>query len=293
LTIVLKKEFFRLKRTKLPLSLIILDIDYFKKYNDTYGHQGGDECLKEIAETIKKVVQRSTDYVTRYGGEEFAIILPETNSNSALKLAERVRKSVEDLNIPHISSAIKNSVTISLGVATVYKDTITAPEQIISLADIALYNAKEDGRNKTNVAVINLLNSNTSSHISLLWDKNDESGNILIDEEHKTLLNISNRLINAITNKYSKEDCMLIIKELIDSLVLHFTDEEDVFFKTAYPLAKQHKKLHEELIKQAYMILEKFEHEDLNLKELTDFLIYDVIEHHLVVEDKTFSLIFL
>ena len=149
----------------------MLDIDYFKKYNDTYGHQGGDECLKMIAKTIKNIVQRSTDYVTRYGGEEFAIILPETNSNSALKLAEKVRKAVEDLNILHESSTIKNTVTISLGIATVYKDTLTAPEQIITLADIALYNAKEDGRNKTNVAVINLLNSNTSSHINLIWDK--------------------------------------------------------------------------------------------------------------------------
>ena len=223
-----------------------------------------------------------------FGGEEFAIILPETNSNSALKLAEKVRKAVEDLNILHESSTIKNTVTISLGVATVYKDTITAPEQIITLADIALYNAKEDGRNKTNVAVINLLNSNISSHINLIWDKNDESGNILIDEEHKTLLNISNRLINAITNKYEKDDCMLIINELIDSLTLHFSDEEDVFFKTTYPLAEHHKNLHKMLIDQAHSILKKYEHEDLNLKELTDFLIYDVIEHHLVVEDKTF-----
>lgn len=284
----LKKEFFRMKRTNLPLSLIILDIDYFKKYNDTYGHQGGDECLKKIAETIKTIIQRTTDFVTRYGGEEFAIILPETNSNSALKMAEKVRKAVENLKIPHMSSTVKNSVTISLGVATVYKDTVTAPEQIITLADIALYNAKESGRNKTNVAVINLLNSNTSSHINLIWDKNDESGNILIDEEHKTLLNISNRLINAMTNKYSKDECIIIIKELIDSLTLHFNDEEELFMKTSYPLGKYHKNLHEELIKKSRVILKKYEDEDLTLKELIDFLVYDVIEHHLVVEDKTF-----
>lgn len=284
----LKKEFFRLKRTNLPLSLIMLDIDYFKKYNDTYGHQGGDDCLIKIATAIKNVVQRNTDFITRYGGEEFAIILPETNSNSALKLAEKVRKSIENLNIPHTSSTIKNSVTISLGVATVYKDTITAPEQIITLADIALYNAKEDGRNRTNVAVINLLNSNTTSHINLIWDKNDESGNILIDEEHKTLLNISNRLINAITNKYSKNDSITIIKELIDSLSSHFKDEEEVFSKTTYPLVEYHTSLHQELIKKSNVILKKYEYEDLTLKELIDFLVYDVIEHHLVVEDKTF-----
>ena len=81
---------------------------------------------------------------------------------------------------------------------------------------------------------------------------------------------------------------MLIINELIDSLTLHFSDEEDVFFKTTYPLAEHHKNLHKMLIDQAHSILKKYEHEDLNLKELTDFLIYDVIEHHLVVEDKTF-----
>jgi dihydroorotase len=92
------------------------------------------------------------------------------------------------------------------------------------------------------------LNSNISSLFNLIWDKNDESGNTLIDEEHKTLLNIANRLIHAVNKKYSKEDCLAIINELIDSLTLHFSDEEDIFFKTTYPLAEHHKNLHKMLI---------------------------------------------
>ena len=141
---VLKKEIERAKRYKRPLSLIIFDIDRFKRINDTYGHKVGDEVLRELAKVIKSII-RKTDFLVRWGGEEFVILAPETDLDGALKLAEKLRQTVEKHQFP----TVKN-VTISLGVAQ-YIDEET-PEEFIIRADTALYKAKENGRNRVEVA---------------------------------------------------------------------------------------------------------------------------------------------
>jgi len=141
---VLKKEIERVKRYKRPLSLIIFDIDHFKRINDTYGHKVGDEVLKELAKVIKKSV-RKTDFVARWGGEEFVILALETDLEGAFKLAEKIRKTVEEHEFP----TVKN-VTVSLGVAQ-YIDG-ESPEDFIIRADMALYKAKEGGRNRVELA---------------------------------------------------------------------------------------------------------------------------------------------
>lgn len=144
----LHTEFFRLKRTGLELSLIMMDVDLFKNYNDSYGHVAGDECLRRLAEVFLRMVMRAPDIVARYGGEEFVIILPSTNSQGATELAERIRKKVENLGIPHDTSSISDVVTISLGVITASPAMLTSPEQLVNLADDALYQAKNGGRNR-------------------------------------------------------------------------------------------------------------------------------------------------
>jgi len=151
---ILKTEFFRLSCSKSKLSLIMLDIDYFKKFNDNYGHLAGDDCLKMIASTLKTIVGRSPDIIARYGGEEFIAILPETYENGAEILGERIRKAVEELAIPHFASEISKHVTVSVGIATVYPAELTSPEQALKLVDEALYCAKERGRNRCFVAPI-------------------------------------------------------------------------------------------------------------------------------------------
>ena len=143
----LDQEWRRMKREQLPLSLIICDVDYFKLYNDKYGHQAGDDCLRWIAKTISKVVNRPGDLVARYGGEEFAIILPNTDTEGALNVAENIRLEVQNLKIPHGKSLINEFVTISLGVSTMIPQPETSPEGLISLADQALYQAKNQQRN--------------------------------------------------------------------------------------------------------------------------------------------------
>lgn len=143
----IQKEWKRAARNSTFLSLIMFDIDHFKYYNDTYGHQQGDECLKVVAKTAQSILHRPCDVTARYGGEEFAIILPETNEEGAMKVAESLRKAIQTLAIPHVNSKVIPVVTISVGVATLFPTPETNYLQIIMNADEALYKAKSDGRN--------------------------------------------------------------------------------------------------------------------------------------------------
>lgn len=139
-------------RENTTLSVIILDIDFFKKYNDGYGHQGGDDCLKEVAKTLSDSMHRPGDFIARYGGEEFVAILPGTDAEGAAMIAEKMRANVAARNIPHAHSSVASHVSISLGVASMQPDKSATPADLIALADGALYKAKEQGRNRYVVA---------------------------------------------------------------------------------------------------------------------------------------------
>ncbi|HEY9798589.1 MAG TPA: diguanylate cyclase [Leptolyngbyaceae cyanobacterium] len=145
----LETEWQRLARERSPLSLILCDIDYFKAYNDTYGHPAGDQCLQRVAKIIKKTVKRPADLVARYGGEEFAVILPHTDTAGAVHIAEEIRIQVKALKIPHLGSGCSQSITLSLGVATLVPCPHLANSTLIALADQALYQAKAAGRDRT------------------------------------------------------------------------------------------------------------------------------------------------
>ena len=143
----LTKEWFRGKREQSPLSLIMADVDYFKLYNDYYGHQAGDRCLQQVAQAISKTVNRPADLVARYGGEEFAIIIPQTSAENALYIAEKIRHQVEMLNIPHSASLASDRVSLSLGVTSIIPSFEYSQEKLLAAADKALYQAKSKGRN--------------------------------------------------------------------------------------------------------------------------------------------------
>lgn len=141
-------EWQRSSRVRQPLSVILLDIDYFKLYNDCYGHQAGDRCLAMVAESIKQVVNCPADKVARYGGEEFAIVLPNTPAQGALIIAERIRQAIQNLEIVHERSDVGNFVTVSLGIATAVPADKQTPNILVASADRALYDAKQQGRNR-------------------------------------------------------------------------------------------------------------------------------------------------
>ncbi|NEO58733.1 MAG: EAL domain-containing protein [Okeania sp. SIO3B5] len=142
-----EQEWKRLVREEAVISIIMLDIDYFKPYNDTYGHQQGDRCLQQVAIAIQAVVKRPGDFVARYGGEEFVVVLPNTPIEGALKVAENIRIEIEALKIPHQASVTSQWVTSSLGVADSKCSKTSNPEKLLKAADTALYNAKTSGRN--------------------------------------------------------------------------------------------------------------------------------------------------
>ena len=147
----LVENFNRARRSALPLSVIILDIDFFKAYNDTYGHQAGDTCIQRITQAMSRVFHRSTDTVARYGGEEFVALLFDTPAPAAHALAEKLRKEIESKNIPHRASPL-GYITVSIGCCTWTPDTeFMSGEEILNQADKALYQSKDRGRNQLSV----------------------------------------------------------------------------------------------------------------------------------------------
>ncbi|WP_448191957.1 diguanylate cyclase domain-containing protein [Azospirillum sp. sgz301742] len=145
---VLALEWRRCSRSRLPLSVIMLDVDYFKAFNDRYGHQAGDDCLRAVSRVLTDHVQRPGDLVARFGGEEFVCLLPETDTEGAARVAERLRASLETEAIPHAASPVADHVTISLGFACVFPPADEPPDRVLEYADRALYAAKREGRNR-------------------------------------------------------------------------------------------------------------------------------------------------
>lgn len=144
----INQEWSRCTRERKYLSLILCDVDYFKAYNDTYGHQAGDNCLYEVAQGIERAVKRPADVAFRYGGEEFAVVLPHTEGQGAIKVAEEIHEQIQDLQILHNSSLVDNIVSVSLGVSSIIPDQHSSSHRLISAADNALYDAKLKGRNR-------------------------------------------------------------------------------------------------------------------------------------------------
>lgn len=145
---VLSAEWARSRRTKQTLSVALLDVDFFKRYNDHYGHAMGDHVLQLLAKTLQKRVQRPADLVARYGGEEFVVIMPDTTIEGALELAERLRIGVEGLGIPHKRSSAAVCATVSIGVASSAPEDLPSAEALLHRADERLYRAKKAGRNR-------------------------------------------------------------------------------------------------------------------------------------------------
>lgn len=141
-------EMGRAIRNQTPLSLVMLDVDFFKRFNDHYGHQAGDDCLRRVASTLKNSLMRGGDHVARYGGEEFVCLLPDTDFAGAMRLAEAIRHEINGLQIEHAQSSVAPYVTVSLGIGCKPAHLHASAMSLISLADTQLYKAKEHGRHR-------------------------------------------------------------------------------------------------------------------------------------------------
>jgi diguanylate cyclase (GGDEF)-like protein/PAS domain S-box-containing protein len=155
--IALNLEWASARRTRQPISLILLDVDFFKQYNDHYGHTHGDECLKKLAQSLSLAAARPRDIAARFGGEEFVLLLPETDENAARQVAERCQRMVENLNLPHDSSLTSKFVTVSMGVGTTNSFSELGPTLLIEAVDKLMYAAKQNGRNRMEFGRLQLI----------------------------------------------------------------------------------------------------------------------------------------
>lgn len=153
----LEDEWFRGCRSGKPLAVIIMDIDHFKLYNDSYGHSMGDDCLRQVAKAMSNLLKRRSDLVARYGGEEFSVVLPDTDVEGAILVGERIRQAVSACHIPHNDSSVTDHVTISVGVASIIPSLEGMPDQLLEVADKGLYASKENGRNRVTLGPIEIL----------------------------------------------------------------------------------------------------------------------------------------
>ncbi|MBF0200009.1 MAG: diguanylate cyclase [Desulfamplus sp.] len=145
---VMLQEWRRMAREKSPISIVMIDIDYFKPFNDFYGHQEGDICLKKVAGALNDALLRPGDFVARYGGEEFVAVLPNSSIRGAREVAGRMQTNIENLEYPHAYSKVAGHVTVSIGVACTFPDNSSQFRELVNQADQALYSAKENGRNR-------------------------------------------------------------------------------------------------------------------------------------------------
>ena len=149
--VFLQQEWQRSERSRLPLSMLLVDIDYFKKFNDRYGHPAGDECIRQVAAVLRTAASRVADLGARYGGEEFAVVLVDTPVQGAVAVAEFIRKQVELLRIPHEDAPV-GYVTVTIGMATRDGDEYRRSAELVEACDRALYEGKNLGRNRTQAA---------------------------------------------------------------------------------------------------------------------------------------------
>ena len=281
-------EYFRMKRTGEKLSIIMLDVDFFKLYNDAYGHLQGDECLKMVAKVLKTTIKRATDIAARYGGEEFVVLLPDTDEIGAIKVAETLRANVEAMKMEHKDSRISDVVTVSIGVATFDKHSLVAPENLVQKADEALYEAKNSGRNKVMPRAEELKVLDSSDFLKVVWSSKFESGHEGIDAQHKELFDDSNEIFESILSIKTKEEQLESLMKIMDDLKEHFDYEEEVLREIGYPEVNYHAVSHINLINSSKLFIEKFEKEEVEVIEVLNFLIFEVIADHLYRQDRLY-----
>ncbi len=282
-------EWARCGRHGLPLTLIMLDVDWFKKYNDCYGHQTGDECLVKIARVLQASAQRTTDLASRYGGEEFTLILPGVGADAAPDLAETLRRSIESLDIVHAQSPM-GKVTASAGVATVLPEPGIDGTILLRAADEALYRAKNDGRNRTRVAPLLPTSTDAGRSVSrefvqLAWRPAYECGHPLIDEEHRALFGHAADLLAAVLSERREADVAGLMDILVRKVEQHFQNEEAILEEAGFASLKEHAAIHRELLERAAALVDAGPPAG---GPLFQFLAEDLVAKHVLGADREY-----
>jgi diguanylate cyclase (GGDEF)-like protein/hemerythrin-like metal-binding protein len=288
----LARELARCSREGKPLSMLMIDVDYFKRYNDHYGHQAGDECLKSVARSLQTCARRASDLAARYGGEEFSIVLADTDAAIAVHLAEEVRQAIESLNMPHEMSRA-GRLTISVGVATMASHASRDMDALLRAADEALYRAKHSGRNQVRVAAevppqVNAGKSPAGDPGQLVWRPTYECGHAAIDEPHRDLFALGNIVCEAIAAGGSQDEMAELIENLIQEIAQHFGEEEAIIAAAGFPGTADHAANHRELLDCGASLVAGFRTGANDIDEAFHFLAHDVVARHMQEADRAF-----
>lgn len=272
------EEAERADRYHHPLSLVIFDLDHFKKVNDTCGHDAGDHVLIATAELVGNLI-RKTDTFARWGGEEFAILMPDTTLDQALQVAEKLRTALaENLD------SCAGPVTASFGVAEKLDGELW--QRWFKRADLALYRAKNQGRNC--VVCCNEPAIFPIQAVRLKWGTELKCGNKLIDDQHRQLIELANALIDLSLSDMRSEKVVGQLQRLLEHVVSHFAEEEKVLTQAGYPDAELHAEKHKSLIDKAQQLKDRYLIGELKASDILSYLIDEVIVGHLLAEDALF-----
>ena len=281
----------RLGQPQAPVALGLIDVDWFKKYNDHYGHPAGDECLRLVARVLSEGICRTGDLVARYGGEEFVFIAPATTSENALLMAQRVCAAMQELSLVHGLSEF-GCVTVSIGVASLIPRRGESAEVLVKMADEALYRAKAQGRNRavcdtTDASGVDV-NRRLQTFVPLVWKDAFLCGNKTIDGQHKVLVQIANELFSAMLSNRSETDVALIVDNLLAEVTQHFQDEEAILRQLRFDKLDQHAAEHAQLLAEAQRLVGEFQLKQLTLGGLFQFLAHEVVIRHILRSDREY-----
>ena len=270
------------RRRKAPVSLVILDLDEFKRVNDAHGHGVGDTVLVGAAAAFRREL-RASDGLVRWGGEEFLVLLPATGLAGAAALAEKLRMGLETREFPPAGL-----VTVSAGVAEhLPEETL---DSWIERADQALYRAKAEGRNRVwaDGEVASQEAAAPCSLLELLWEEAYGSGNRLIDTQHQRLFNASNALLTSVIGGQPAAEVTLRMDTLLAHTAQHFLDEEHLLRQAGYPDLKEHMAEHARLLAGARDLQAEARAGRLDFGRLVTYLATDLVKGHLLTEDRNY-----
>jgi diguanylate cyclase (GGDEF)-like protein/hemerythrin-like metal-binding protein len=278
-------EMDRLARYDHPLSLLILDADFFKTINDRFGHDAGDQVLVELASQLRSAL-RASDSLARWGGEEFVVLCPNTTLTTASVLAGRMREKIAKAEFPGAGR-----LTVSIGVAECLPGETW--EQWFQRADTMLFQAKAGGRNQVQISPETPQRSQAGEKIAarflkLVWQGAYESGHEEIDRDHQALFDRANALLAAMLSGRPLDETSEIVDAFIREVALHFQNEEAIFTTAGYPEAAAHAEIHRELCAEAVGLTDRFRYGLLGASELFQFLAQDIVAKHILGADREF-----
>lgn len=281
-------EYARHARTGAPLSLVMLDIDYFKNFNDAYGHAQGDACLAAVARAMADCLHRPGDLAARYGGEEFICLLPDTGSRGARAVAESIREAVAALAIPHARSAAASVVTVSIGALAAACPPDADPGDLFRQVDALLYKAKENGRNRVEAGCDGPPAQSGGPEkgiVRLFWDEAFESGNPAIDRQHQLLIAKANDLLLLTTQSADCETLAAAVDDAFVHVAEHFRDEERLLRETGFAGLDEHAAEHERLLRQGLALARECNEGVSPADAIIRFIVHDLVMVHMLAAD--------